>query len=128
MVTLITGCIGQALMQRLMALSSTHDTLLHPSWQSTHLEGETTAAINGASVSERVRISGPESANGSKAALSVALGLHKLTTNALKHGSFSVEPGLVDVSCWIKPTEDGDVLRLSWQGSKGPTVKAQGDE
>ncbi|KQQ86235.1 HWE histidine kinase domain-containing protein [Aureimonas sp. Leaf324] len=114
----------QALMQRLMALSSAHDILLRSSWQSALLGDVAAAAINSAGVSGRVRISGPEIAIGSKAALSVALVLHELTTNALKHGSLSVGAGLVNVSWRIEPTENGDVLRLSWRESNGPIVAA----
>lgn len=112
----------QTLQKRLMALSSAHDILLQSSWQSAPLGDVINAAVNGAGVSGRIRINGPDIDIGSKAALHVALLIHELTTNALKHGSLSVGAGRVDLSWRVDDTADGDVLRLNWRESKGPEV------
>lgn len=114
----------QTLQQRLLALSSAHDILLQSSWQSAQLGDVVTAAVQGAGVSGRVKIDGPNTTIGSKASLNVALIIHELTTNALKHGSLSVGMGMVDVSWRIDTCSDGEILRLTWRESKGPEVVA----
>ncbi|MCJ8056573.1 GAF domain-containing protein [Shinella curvata] len=112
----------QTLQQRLMALSSAHDILLQSSWQSALLGDVAAAAVNGAGVAGRVRLDGPDIAIGSKASLSLALLLHELTTNALKHGSLSVGSGQVDVSWRVEQSAEDEVLRLTWRESKGPEI------
>ncbi|WP_296721208.1 HWE histidine kinase domain-containing protein [Erythrobacter sp.] len=51
--------------------------------------------------------------------MSLSLVLHELTTNAVKYGALSVPDGELRVS-WR--TEGGNVLRLQWQESGGPSV------
>lgn len=112
----------ETLQQRLIALSSAHDILLQSNWQSSQLADVATAAINGTGVSGRIRIDGPAVQLGSKAALSLALIIHELTTNALKYGSLSVGGGYVDLTWRVDKLGDDDVLRLSWRETKGPEV------
>lgn len=112
----------QNLQQRLFALSSAHDILVKSTWQSALLGQVANAAVNSAGVSGRVRIEGPDVAIGSKAALSLALLLHELTTNALKYGSLSLGSGRVDLAWRVEQTDEGDVLRMTWRESKGPEV------
>lgn len=108
----------QNLQQRLFALSSAHDLLLQANWQSAMLGEVASAAVNGAGVLGRVHLDGPDVAMGSKAALSLALLLHELTTNALKYGSLSLGAGRVDLGWRV----EGDVLRVTWRESRGPEV------
>lgn len=112
----------QSLQQRLFALSSAHDILLQSKWQSAPLGEVAGAAVNGAGVAGRVHLDGPDIAVGSKAALSLALLLHELTTNALKYGSLSLGSGRVDLGWRIEQTPEGEVLRMTWRESKGPEV------
>lgn len=114
--------LTQTLQQRLIALSSAHDILLQSNWQSSQLADVANAAINGAGVVGRIRVSGPSVELGSKAALSLALVLHELTTNALKYGSLSVGGGCVDLIWRVDTIGGDDVLRLSWRETKGPEV------
>jgi len=112
----------QTLQERLMALSSAHDILLQSSWKAAPLIDVVTAAVDGAGVSGRIRVKGPQTTIGSKAALNVALLLHELTTNALKHGSLSVGAGQVDLTWRIEAGADSEMLRLTWRESRGPEV------
>jgi len=112
----------QTLQQRLMALSSAHDILLQSNWTAAVLGDVAAAAANAAGVAGRIRIEGPDVEIGSKAALNVALILHELTTNALKHGSLSVGGGSVDL-CWrVEGKGAEEILRLTWRETKGPVV------
>lgn len=113
---------GQTLQQRLMALSSAHDILLQSSWKAALLGDVATTAVNGAGVAGRIRLEGPDVEIGSKAALNVALLLHELTTNALKHGSLSVGGGSVDLSWRVEGSGLGQTLRVTWRETRGPAV------
>lgn len=113
----------QSLQQRLLALSSAHDILLRSTWESALLGDVAAAAINNAGVSGRVHVSGPDVPIGSKAALNVALLIHELATNALKHGSLSVGGGCVDLDWRVDAIDGRDHLKLAWRESKGPLVE-----
>lgn len=112
----------QTLQQRFMALSSAQDILLKSTWEGALLADVAVAAINNAGVAGRVRVDGPGVSIGSRAALNVALLLHELATNALKHGSLSVGGGSVDLSWRVDRTPEGELLRLTWRETKGPEV------
>jgi two-component sensor histidine kinase len=112
----------QVLQQRLMALSSAHDILLQSSWKKALLGDVATAAVNGAGVAGRIHLDGPDVEIGSKVALSVALLLHELTTNALKHGSLSVGGGSVDLNWRLEDRDADQILRMTWRETKGPAV------
>ncbi|WEK06036.1 MAG: HWE histidine kinase domain-containing protein [Candidatus Devosia phytovorans] len=110
------------LQQRLLALSSAHEILLQSDWSSAAIADVVTGAANNAGVSGRIQVNGPETLIGSKAALSLALLVHELATNALKHGSLSVGGGSVDFSWRVEPSDGKDQLRLTWRELKGPEV------
>lgn len=112
----------QTLQQRLMALSSAHDILLQSSWKAALLGDVAAAAVNGAGVAGRIRLDGPDVGIGSKASLNVALLLHELTTNALKHGSLSVGGGVVDLTWRVEGKGSEEILRMTWRETKGPVV------
>ncbi|MBW6422760.1 GAF domain-containing protein [Rhizobium sp. XQZ8] len=112
----------QTLQQRLMTLSSAHDILLQSNWKAALLGDVVATAANSAGVAGRIRIDGPEVGIGSKAALNVALIVHELTTNALKHGSLSVGGGSVDLNWRVDGKGADETLRITWRETKGPVV------
>lgn len=65
-----------------------------------------------------VLISGSDSSLTGDAVVSLALVIHELASNALKHGSLSVADGSVSISSRISHGE----LRLVWHEIGGPTV------
>ncbi|MCB4822111.1 response regulator [Roseicella aerolata] len=67
---------------------------------------------------DRIRIRGPEVAIGPRAAPGLALLLHELATNALKHGALSSAAGNVALEWQV----EGDRLTLDWRESGGPSV------
>lgn len=54
------------------------------------------------------------------AALILAMAVHELAANALKHGALSVPGGCVSVACSTDPGGDGYLVE--WVGRGGPTV------
>jgi two-component sensor histidine kinase len=67
----------------------------------------------------RFTLSGPPLALHAKAALSLAMALHELCTNATKYGALSNETGQVTLTWALR--EDHTIL-LTWQESGGPPV------
>jgi two-component sensor histidine kinase len=60
---------------------------------------------------------------GPRAALSMAMALHELCTNAAKYGALSADGGSVDLEWSVEPGPDGEVLRLQWRERGGPAVQ-----
>ena len=68
----------------------------------------------------RVRVSVPKIGVGESAATALALVVHELATNSLKHGALSAASGTLDVSCTL---QDKDAVIL-WVERGGPPVTA----
>lgn len=109
--------------ERLQSLGRAHD-LLHCDEQRAAILGDLIANIlKDASVFERCQIMGPILRLGSRAAMSTALLIHEMTTNACKHGALSVSEGRIMITWQIEPTQTGSDLVLFWQELGGPPVK-----
>jgi PAS domain S-box-containing protein len=113
----------EALAARLVALGKAQDLLISRSSE----EAEITALVHGvleahrASEPERLRIRGPRVRLSPQAALSLALILHELATNAVKYGALSNEHGYVDL-VWTVTQDTPACLALRWSEHGGPTV------
>lgn len=53
----------------------------------------------------------------------LALILHELATNSVKHGALSVSQGNIHVEWIIHPSDTGGVLTILWREENGPTVE-----
>ena len=115
----------QALDQRLQALARAHDVLTRESWHGAELAdivAGTVAALE-ASPGLRFRASGPSVRLEPKAAVSLAMVLHELATNAVKYGALSTDAGWVSLDWTAKPAPNGIALTLTWAEHGGPPVK-----
>jgi PAS domain S-box-containing protein len=106
--------------QRLAAMGKAHDLLILNEWISADILNVVTDAVaayigDGA----RMTVDGPSIALSSKAALTIAMLLNELCTNAFKHGAWSNRAGFVDISWWLTGTTS--VFR--WAERGGPPVK-----
>jgi PAS domain S-box-containing protein len=112
---------------RLIALSQAHDQLTRRHWKSADLRdivvGATAPYL--ARSNEQIAIEGDGITVTPRVALTLALALHELTTNAAKYGALSVPSGSIDVRWQIlrRPSEPA-VLRLEWRERGGPAVEA----
>ena len=70
--------------------------------------------------SGRIRVAVPRMGIAEAAATNLALVLHELATNSVKHGALSVDAGLLDVACLV---EDG-AATIVWTERGGPRVEA----
>ncbi|GAC1666856.1 MAG: hypothetical protein NVS9B2_07560 [Steroidobacteraceae bacterium] len=117
--------MSRELTQRLTALGRAHD-LIRP------LPGnEGRAALLGDLLSvllepyndprafaSRIRVAVPRMGVGEKTATTLAMVIHELATNSLKHGALSLETGTLDISS----VTDERNLFLTWSETGGPSV------
>jgi two-component system, chemotaxis family, sensor kinase Cph1 len=111
--------------KRLQSMSKAHSLLSASRWQSASLRTivEDEVAAQRSQLEGNIHISGGEYALEPRTALSFALVLHELITNAIKHGSLSVDDGKVDLS-WDEVVTSGRTwLVFQWIESDGPPVK-----
>jgi PAS domain S-box-containing protein len=113
----------EALTARLLALAQAHDVLMQGSWTEASLRAlvEGAAKLHGQGDASRLRIEGPDVTLGPQSALSFALVLHELATNAVKYGALSAPDGHVAVCWWQEPGSEA-MLRFRWQEADGPPV------
>jgi PAS domain S-box-containing protein len=111
---------------RLFALSKTHDVLTRENWEGANLHDiiEEAMAPYRRDQVERFRIDGVALQVPPRIALSLAMAMHELSTNAAKYGAFSTDIGRVTV-CWdVAETADGKHIALRWLEEGGPLVQA----
>jgi two-component sensor histidine kinase len=74
-----------------------------------------------AAFSSRIRVAVPRMGVGERTASTLAMVLHELATNSVKHGALSSESGMLDISGKL----DDDCLHLVWAETGGPSVPAE---
>ena len=109
---------------RLLALAQAQDVLMQGSWSSASLAGivASAVALHSDGEPDRFRVEGVDVTLGPKPALTLALMLHELGTNAAKYGALSVPEGHVAITWEIVPAESEARLRLRWEEIGGPRV------
>lgn len=104
---------------RLGALGAAHSILTRRMWESAPLQGLITDTVSAVCSDERrFRTHGPDLMLPPKTAVSVAMAIHELATNALKYGALSNEIGQVRIEWGVTAGR----LRLEWRESGGPAV------
>jgi two-component sensor histidine kinase len=105
--------MAQALTERLTALGRAHDlisVLLAPY--------DDPGAFAG-----RIRVAVPRMGVGERTATTLALVIHEMATNSVKHGALSSECGILDISSMT----DGDDVSLVWAETGGPAISGPPD-
>ena len=112
---------------RLNALSAAHNLLTVQNWEGAGLVDTVRASVGataGANIS-RFTIEGPEIPLPAQTAVSLAMAIHELCTNAIKYGALSNDSGTVDVRWTAEKTETGLIaLTFVWTEDGGPKVSA----
>ena len=118
------GAARQLINDRLGALASAHDLLLHGKGERASVLKliETAMAPYGRSNERQISITGTDVELGPKAALSLALILHELATNAVKYGALSVPEGRLDIQSTTTTVEGRWTFNLTWTEAGGPPV------
>ena|SRR3989440_5623929 len=113
--------LKEAIHGRIQALGHAHALLAQSRWSGAELQKliEDELAPYRCGKDPRARISGPELVLDPKAAQSMAMALHELTTNAAKYGALSARAGKVSIdwSC-----DDGRFV-FRWAETGGPPVQ-----
>jgi len=112
---------------RLIALSQAHDQLTLRHWRSADLR----AIVSGSTApylsrpDQQLRIDGDAITLTPRVALTLALVLHELTTNASKYGALSAPEGRIEISWRVEPRPGKPSrLRIEWRERDGPPVEA----
>ena len=116
--------VRERLIDRLLAMSAAHDVLTRESWEGASIEEIVRQGLRpfvDEDEPDRIAAGGPALRVGASTALSLALAVHELATNAVKYGALSVPAGQVVVA-WEDLGDDQAVLR--WTESGGPPVHA----
>lgn len=108
--------------ERLRALSSAHDILTKTRWTEASMVEVIDAALAPLPPG-RVSVDGPDVALGPKKALSLALAVNELGTNALKYGALSNDTGRIAIN-WVIEAGDEPMLKWTWTEAGGPPVEA----
>lgn len=107
---------------RLAALARAHDLMIAENWGTTSFDRAVEEALGPFSGSgEAIRLdadAGDEWLLSPQAAVTVALAVHELATNAVKYGALSVEGGQVT----IRTHSDEEGFLFVWEESGGPPV------
>ena len=109
---------------RLVALSNAHNVLTRENWDGAGLLAIVDEAISAYRTQGRdpFEIGGPHIRVTSKMALTIAMALHELSTNAVKYGALSAPAGKVEIRWSEDGPADARRLRLNWRERGGPPV------
>lgn len=111
-----------ALSSRLVALGKTHDLLLRGNREAADVRELIVGALSAHENATRFRLSGPPLVAGSRAALSLALMVHELATNAIKYGALNTPDGFVTIEWTVDLDLEAPTVHLSWTERGGPAV------
>jgi PAS domain S-box-containing protein len=108
---------------RLASLASVHGLLAERSWQGVPL-GEIVRATIRAFIDDgrQVEVAGPPVDLPGEISITLALVLHELLTNALKHGALSRAGGVVSIEWTLAAIPDVSEVTLRWTERGGPPV------
>jgi|SoiMethySBSTD1v2_1073268.scaffolds.fasta_scaffold02625_13 PAS domain S-box-containing protein len=115
----------QALDGRIQAMSQAHALLARGSWVGADLQELLTEVLAPfmSRAKDNIKIEGSSAWVLPELTQSLALTLHELATNALKHGALSVPTGQVTVSWAIDSGPSPAQVRLIWRERGGPAVE-----
>jgi PAS domain S-box-containing protein len=125
--TLRTGTLEtarDAFLERIRALGNAHDVLVQTQWASAPIL-EVLKNATAHLPENRVTLDGPDLALEPRKALSLALAVNELATNALKYGALSTAEGTVAVGWTLGALDPGGTspFRWQWRESGGPPVE-----
>jgi len=114
----------QLINDRLVALASAHDLLLRGKGERASVLKliETAMEPYGRTNERQISIVGTDIELAPKAALSLALILHELATNAVKYGALSVPEGRLEIQSNAAMVDGRSVFNLTWKEAGGPSV------
>lgn len=116
----------QAYFGRLRALAQAHGLLAETRWEGGCLEAIVNTVVS--PYPERVRTRGGAVRLSPRAAQTMCMVLHELTTNAVKHGALSGDDGIVEISWCVSGEANDTALELVWRETGASTGDGAGGE
>ena len=119
----------ESFQNRLNALTEAHELLQRKQWAKADMMSVVRSSMARHAAADRVTIDGPAVALAPKGAITTAMLLHELGSNAVKYGALSNTAGHVTVA-WTVAGDDGadedadPVLTLTWTERGGPPAIA----
>ncbi len=115
---------NEAFQARMLGLARSNDLLLRGGGQEVDLRALLLSQMEIFGDSRRIDLNGPAMAVSANAAQYLAMAFHELSTNALKHGAFSLETGRVDVA-WAISQDRARHVQIILAGTRRPCAKIQ---
>ena len=112
----------RSLLGRVGAMSRAHDLLAEERWLGAELNSVITQEVGSFDTGGAISVSGPRLRLNPRAALSIALVVHELGTNASKYGALSLPEGTVAVTWQVARSGSEPTIVLRWQELEGPVV------
>ena len=111
--------------RRLFALCSAHDHLSRGGWEAAELSAVLADLLAPfrTDTADPIRLAGDPVPLSPKAAVTLALVIHELAANAVKHGALSEPGGTVSVAWRVEENGSGTMLLIDWTESGGPAVR-----
>jgi PAS domain S-box-containing protein len=117
--------IREDLTARLMALADAHKLLVDQNWAGADMRAIVEKALLPYETSDkrRLRTDGPDIRLSPQQAVTMALVLHEMTTNAVKYGALSTPDGYVETAWNLHYDEEGARhMTFLWEEKGGPAV------
>ena len=109
---------------RLSAFAAANDLLTRRNWKEASLHQVIEEAGVGCGAGQgRIGIEGEDVMLAPRTAVSIAMALHELCTNAVKHGALSNDAGSVTISWTVEKQSENRRLKLCWAEQGGPPVE-----
>jgi two-component sensor histidine kinase len=109
-------------LDRLAAFARAHDSLTSLHWTAASVRNVVEGALSPHRTGKGMfSIDGPDLTIPAKQALSLALAVHELATNAIKYGALSVDAGRITIF-WDLSAEPDAKFHFEWAETNGPTV------
>jgi PAS domain S-box-containing protein len=113
----------KAFESRLTALAAAHNLLTRSNWGKTSLAELARETLEATLAHDaRIHLQGPPVILKPKQAITLAMALHELCTNAIKYGALSTETGRVELH-WNVSNSPEPRLTLVWRERGGPPVE-----
>lgn len=111
---------------RLAALAGAHNLLTASTWESADLRELVSTALEATAGMDVARCSleGPSATLPPQLAVTLAMIVHELSTNAIKYGALSNSTGTIAVTWNAESAGDRCLLDLEWKETGGPAVVA----
>lgn len=115
----------QSFMARLQGLGQAQEELVRNDWRGVEMRDLVASQLAPLTGEDRISKEGPSLFLRPEAVQHMALALHELATNALKHGALSLPEGRVSINWAIERDAEPDraVFHFRWQERGGPPVR-----